>query len=349
MPKRIVYIDALRGLAIFLVVSVHIEGFSLYVEEFHISFFRRLCEAIMMPLFFFISGYVANIPSCKSLIENSLRLIIPALILGIIYSISINKGIYSFITNIYKYGYWFTITLCWMYSILFCIGKLIKKSEIQFVGLILISVLLYFIKIPFNNVQNLMEIGNTLCLHQLFIYFHYFSIGYIFAKSNNRFYTVFCSEFGIIFSLFVFACAIYIKHVYTDEQLATSILLKIYRAIQDPILGYSGIMILFRFFKSMEIFFVNLFLGKTLCYVGKHTLEIYLLHYFFLPKLPMIGSYLVYYPNIILELLVCMLLSVSLICISLVVGWFIRSNEILGVFLLGCKPLRNNVKREVIE
>lgn len=346
MPKRIVFIDALRGLAILLVVSVHIEGFSLYVEEFHISFFRRLCEAIMMPLFFFISGYVTKIPSCNNLLRNNLRLIIPALILGIIHSISIHKEIFSFISNIYKYGYWFTITLCWMYSILFCIGKLIKKRENQFVGLILISVLLYFIKIPFNNVQNLIEIGNTFCLHQLFIYFHYFSIGYIFAHSNYRFYTVFRGEFGIIFSLFVFACAIYIKHVYTDEQLATSILLKIYRAIQDPILGYSGIMILFRFFKSMEIFFVNFFIGRSLCYIGKRTLEIYLLHYFFLPKLPMIGSYLVYYPNIILESLICMVLSVPLICFSLMVGWFIRSNEILGVFLLGCKPLRNNLREK---
>ena len=81
MPGRIKYIDALRGLAMLMVVMVHVEGFSVFIEEFHVSFFRRICEALMLPLFFFISGFLARPISGKALMIKCTQLLVPSIIL----------------------------------------------------------------------------------------------------------------------------------------------------------------------------------------------------------------------------------------------------------------------------
>lgn len=337
MSGRIIYIDALRGLAMLMVVMIHIEGFGLFYEEFHISLFRRFCEAIQLPLFFFISGFVANRVSFKELTILSFRLIVPALLLGVIYSVYIQKDVMSFFCNIYKYGYWFTISLCEMFIILYSIIKVSKNNNDETKYLVAISCVLYVLKIPFNNVPILIKIGDFFSLHQVFLYFQYFALGYIIVYSK-KFYNKFInSEFLIFFSIAIFSIAIFIKYTFTDQELAVSIPLKIYRALQDPILGYTGIMILMRYFLSIENLLLESFCGRLLCLIGRHTLEIYLLHYFFLPKLPWVGLYLIEFPNIILEVLICLFLAFLVICITLVLGWFIRSNKILGFLFLGSK------------
>lgn len=336
MKTRDGYIDALRGLAMLMVVFVHVEGFSLFIEEFHITILRRICEAVMLPLFFFISGFVSKRGS--KLIERSLRLLIPAFVVGIIHSLTINKDIVSFIHNIYKYGYWYTITLFEMQILLFGITKISCKQNRIVLLLTAVSILLYVTKIPFNNISNLKHIGDTLCFHQLFIYFHFFSVGYILSSCKNIFNKILNSDLSILSSILIFFAAVFVKYTYTEEELASNIILKIYRFIQDPLLGYTGIIILFSLFNSCRETLSNTISGKALSIIGRHTLEIYLLHYFFLPTLPKIGIYLVNYPNLILELLVVVILSMGVIFTSLLLGKIIKVNNILGFILLGEKP-----------
>ena len=335
--NRITCIDALRGLAMFMVVFVHIEGFGLFIEEFHISLLRRICESIMLPLFFFVSGFCFKIQTVTDLIKAGLRLLIPAFIMGIVYSLSIDKDILSFLSNIYKYGYWFTLTLYEMFIILFCLIK-VRNSKNGFAWLLVsVSCLLYLVKIPFNNIQFLVKVGNAFCLHQLFIYFQYFSIGYIFACCKETFNELINKELVTVISIFVFILALYIKCNYTDEELATSIPLKIYRAIQDPVLAYAGLAIVIRFFYQSNMFLSENIFGKYLCYVGTHTFEVYLIHYFFIPKLAFIGLYLIDYPNVVLELIICLLLTILVVICSLIIGRIIRTSEILSCILIGCK------------
>lgn len=327
-----------------LVVMVHIEGFGIFIEEFHISVLRRLCEAIMLPLFFFISGLVAKEMFFKDLIKSVLRLVIPALILGLIHSLYIQKDIISFFCNIYKYGYWFTITLAEMLVLFYSVTK-VSKNKVGIVrNLILYSCLLYVLKVPFNSYPILDKVGDMFCLHQLLLYFHFFAIGYIFKQFRDYFSKILNSELVFITSITVFITALYVKCIFSDDQLAISIPLKIYRALQDPILGYTGIIILVRYFVSIEKFLSSSFLGKMLCNIGKHTLEIYLLHYFFIPKLPVIGVFLVSYPNLILELIISLIIATIVIFICIITSWCIRSNSVMGFILVGFKPKCRSLK-----
>ena len=348
--NRLKYIDALRGLAILMVVIVHIEGFGLYAEQaFDVSILWHICEAIMLPLFFFISGFCFKIQSTKELIKCCIRLIVPAIILGIIHSLIFEKEILSFFCNVYKWGYWFTITLCGMFVILHYIVKISKNQSSLIWTLILISCFLYILKVPFNSYIILTKIGNIFCLHQLFVYFHYFAVGHIFARNKEFYHKTLNNEFITIVSIFVFFLALYIKHTYTDDELTTTIPLKIYRAIQQPILGYSSLALIVRFLYQSDYLLSKNVFGKLICYIGTHTLEIYLLHYFFIPKLSSVGTYLTNYPNIIIELLICLILSTLVIGFSLLLGRVIRTNEILSFFLIGTKlPIKKTTIEQTI-
>lgn len=337
MSERIKYIDALRGLAMLMVVMVHVEGFSVFVEEFHMSLFRRLCEALMLPLFFFISGFLARPCSENKLFKKSMQLLIPACVWGILYTFHIHKDITSFFLNVYKFGYWFTITLLEMLVVLSVISKCIRGNRALAGTILLVATLLYLAKVPFNQIAELKIIADASCLHQLFIYFHFFAVGYILANNKNIYNKLLDSEVIIVCSICVFCCALYIKYTYTDEQLAANSILRLYRALQDPILGYSGIAILLRFFKRRQIFIAESLLGKTLQYTGRHTLDIYLLHYFFLPKLPALGLTLMKSNNIIVEIALVALMSTLVISCSLLLSKIIKTNSIAGYVLLGSK------------
>ena len=54
--KRIEYIDALRGFTMILVVFSHVEWFSFDLRS---SFINDLFISFRMPLFFWVSGFIA--------------------------------------------------------------------------------------------------------------------------------------------------------------------------------------------------------------------------------------------------------------------------------------------------
>lgn len=338
MSGRIKYIDALRGLAMLMVVMVHVEGFSVFIEEFHMSFFRRICEALMLPLFFFISGYLSKPISGKRLLMKCTQLLVPSIILGLLYSCYIHKDPVSFIRNIYKYGYWFTLTLVEMLVTINLITKLNRKNQYSGFIILFIAALLYLIKILFNNIRALDCIGDIFCMHQFFIYFHYFAVGYVLSNNKTFLSKLLSTQPVITLAISIFCFSIFVRFTYTDEQLATNVLLKMYRFVQDPVLGYTGIIVLFKMFHDKQSLLSDGLVGRVLQCIGRHTLEIYLLHYFFLPKLPELGIVLVQSPNLVIEAICVMLLSLLVITVSIALGKILSANSIIRFLLLGAKP-----------
>lgn len=338
MSERIKYIDALRGVAMLMVVIVHVEGFSVFIEEFHMSFLRRFCEALMLPLFFFISGFLTKPASGKKLTEKCIQLLTPACLLGLLYSFYIHKSPVSFIQNIYKYGYWFTVTLSEMLVIITLITKVLRRSKFGTIAIFVVAALLYVLKIPFNHIKLLDTVGDIFCFHQLFLYFHYFAIGYVLSNNKPVLNKLLSSEFIVIIALCVFSSSLYVRFTYSDELLAANLLLKIYRAVLDPILGYSGIFVIYKlFYDNCDVVSEGI-LGKLLQFIGRNTLEIYLLHYFFLPKLPELGIALMHSQNIVIEFICLLCLSLAVISCSLIVSKIIKTNKITAFLLLGAKP-----------
>ena len=64
MNKRIEYIDALRGLTMILVVIAHINSYTFKAENvFEYTSLTGFLSLFRMPLFFFVSGYIAYKPA----------------------------------------------------------------------------------------------------------------------------------------------------------------------------------------------------------------------------------------------------------------------------------------------
>ena len=79
-------------------------------------------------------------------------------------------------------------------------------------------------------------------------------------------------------------------------------------------------------------------LSIPLQYVGTRTLDIYLLHYFFLPRFLMpYADQLRAYDSHLLEFIIIMGISFIVLAISLLVSYIIRLSPFLGHYLFGVK------------
>jgi multidrug transporter EmrE-like cation transporter len=103
--------------------------------------------------------------------------------------------------------------------------------------------------------------------------------------------------------------------------------------------GMMGTTIVFAFFRTFASWFSHThILGSALQYIGTHTLDIYLLHYFFLPRflLPY-GPQLKAYESPFLELATGLLLAVVITAISLLASRIIRLSPFLAHYLFGAQ------------
>ena len=108
-------------------------------------------------------------------------------------------------------------------------------------------------------------------------------------------------------------------------------------------LTFSGLTILFAFFRlHREQFSKNSYLGRSLQCIGRRTLDVYLLHYFFIPyQLGRVISIFNEYPMPILEALFSLALALLIIACTLLISNIIRLSPILAHFLFGVKYIKN--------
>ena len=131
---------------------------------------------------------------------------------------------------------------------------------------------------------------------------------------------------------FLFTCIYYIK--YQQDILGLNTIVPVYIAI-------TGILIIFTFFRKYETSFTqNRIIGKCLQYIGKRTLDVYLLHYFFLPY----GFHIKSLPwgkiiaeNPALELTFALFLAGIIMCLCLITSNILRTSPLLGHYLFGVK------------
>lgn len=114
MPKRFIYIDCLRGAAMLMVVYSHITSFSM--GHIQLSPVGQFMQDIMLPLFFFISGFCAykqnrewNMKTFGQQLFGKVRtILIPTIVMFTSFMLYSGNEISSVILRYDKGGYWFT-------------------------------------------------------------------------------------------------------------------------------------------------------------------------------------------------------------------------------------------------
>ena len=110
----------------------------------------------------------------------------------------------------------------------------------------------------------------------------------------------------------------------------------IYEILRLYVGGISGMWMVFCFFRLSASWLQRIRLSKPLQYVGKRTLDIYMLHYFFLPRfLISYADQLRAFDSSVIEFIVILCVSLLVLGVTLLTSYVIRLNHFLGHYLFG--------------
>lgn len=272
---RLNYLDALRGLAIFIVVYCHYIGFKLNLQ--YTSYITSFLTSFFIPLFFFISGYLAYkedvSKKCEYFYKKTKSLLLPTIIILLISSYVWNGNFFNTIQEPgTKGGYWFTYILFQMFVIygiikILPIKNVIKnRYVIDLLYVIFFVIILIIYRLSFNT-----SVGNIMSSSMLYYNLVYFVLG-VYCKKYNQIFHIIINHnvFPIIIFLFSFIdIFINVHYMFTN--------------ISRVLLVYM------LFYKNRDWIDRNI-IGKTLSCFGRFSLEIYFLHYFLLFTPPSIIS-----------------------------------------------------------
>lgn len=334
---RVGYIDSIKGLAIFLVVMGH--AIAWQFEDFYgvfgsgeklPLFWWFFIYSFHMPLFMFVSGYLFphQFKGWKDISSYLIRKI---------YTLAIPFTVCTiFITNLLGGGnYWFLKTL---FIIIFIntIGEIISQRfkqsfVVDVIFYIMIFVMLrILVKVLPGNIIQAVDFEHLNSFNYLAFCFGTLCRKYNFANQileNKKSFTV-----SIIIFFILFFCNI---KGYNN---------KLFWLIPWGGLPLSGIICCWQLFR---FHFTDGKIVKTFQYLGKHSLEIYILHFYFACNIPIIGTCVIeltktgnaYNITTACNIQLIMSLLISCIICVLCIATFkvIRFSNVLSLLIFGRK------------
>ena len=230
-----------------------------------------------LPIFFFISGFLAYKQSLsindigKAIKKKFKILVIPAISFSIAYNLLYHKDVLSPIYN--GFGmYWFTISLFECFLIYYTVHLFIKNGNLQNFVLILLSLLSIVLLSIFSEFGPKLLDFNHLCK-----YFYFFVFG-LFARKYQFFYErVITSEiFKGLAIIGFFVLLFLIDYGFWPKP--------IFHFLRDIVLRVLGTCIIVGFFVKHSSCFENKNrVNSVINEIGRKSLAIYLLQYFFIP------------------------------------------------------------------
>ena len=354
---RIEWLDAMRGFTMILVVAYHVAQFG-FVENEKTSAALPFLVLFRMPLFFFVSGFLAykanfvwNLKNTLPLIGKKLHVqIIPALIFLCIFIVFKTKngfwdGFLNALKSPTKDGYWFTWVLLQMFLIYYVISifaqfvgikceKLKLKHDYSFLFWISVWILsivayetLYLPKVfkyhrdPFFAYTSLVQ---TIRFMQFFL------LGNIVHRYWDRVQKLFDTVwfFPLVATLALVCCADFfrwhtLKFAWTNLPRTTAM--------------YTLLLIVVMFFRyNKKWFTADHALGKALQYTGQRTLDVYLLHFLLIPSMPFVGAWLnEHHPNFLIDLFASVGIALPVVAACLLISHILHTSPVLGKILFG--------------
>ena len=328
--QRIEYIDAMRGFTMILVVYSHICSLCLgdmWMGWNDVFFLFRL------PCFFFISGWLFektdrqwNSVSIKTTIRHKLMVqIVPTFIFLLLLA---PPPLFFSRLGATKGGYWFTFALFEFFFLTIFSEKCLKKWGGAFALIISAAAFCYdiYFNLYFKNMGLLTDALGFLSF-MTWRYFLFFYVGTWVKRNFDRF--VQWTEKWWILLVVVMGFVIIAMPPHSDNAISEYLIFAVG--------GILGLTMVFTFFRAFSRFFSkDKWLGRCLQYIGTRTLDIYLLHYFVLPKFLILHrNLLLAYDNRLLEFLVVISIALVVVCLCLLISYAIRLNHFLGHYLFG--------------
>lgn len=336
MPKeRIGYIDAMRGMTMILVIYSHI-CISCFNEYF--IAFNDVLFLLRMPCFFFISGWLFykmgrswDAQTVKQVVCNKFMVqIVPTFVFFALHE----RSLFFQQLGAVKGGYWFTISLFIFFIIYILSSLVLRRSKHKDLWMLLIALSISlsasWYDAHYSRIANHLGWGRLLLGFIGFMtwrYYLFFLLGTLVKKHFDSFLQ-WTNRREIMFAVLIMFSTIaalprtdFWPWIYTRFALS----------------GICGMVLVFTFFRKFSSWFTKeRVIGRSLQYVGTRTLDVYLLHFFFLPEsLLYYNRQILTYGNKVLEVVAVLGEALAVLAVCLVVSYAIRLSPFLAHYLFG--------------
>ena len=273
--KRIAYLDGLKCLAILLMIDIHVRSGNGFKPYDTLS--AQLIYAPVLPLFFFVSGFLAYRQSMdmKSFIDNICRkfvfLVIPAVVFCLGKDLMNHKYLLRFVTEGMQ-DYWFTGVLFECFLVYYLVTLAVKNEKWR-IGILLLLSLVGIGMLAVNK-----DLGPAIFdLRRLTKYFQFFVLGTLAMKYRTHYEALMNNE---VFKV-TFITASFVTLFLLIYDMPTVL----HHFLRDVALRYFTTFAIVSFFVCHESSFLRESkVNSLVSYIGQNSLAIYLIHYFFLPQ-----------------------------------------------------------------
>ena len=314
--------------------------------NYYFSLFR-------MPLFFFVAGFVWykkgaswDFSSSISFLKKKITVqVLSPFLFWLVYVTVKDFDMCKSLLSVNKSGYWFTFAL-FEYFILYIVFQLLvgrmnikdKFKDILMVCYGFVVIISPYALKSLGGLDNGGFVNNALAVIGVenFRLFIFFIFGVLIRKYFDKFESLLDNSKLIVYCLVLF---IVLNVLIPDLNVYNKLLQIVFKLI----LGVCGIIVTFSFFRKYQKNLAKETLqGRIMQFVGRRTLDIYLLHYFFLPtglrgKLCLMGEY-----NIpLIDFSLALILAAIVIFACLFVSSVLRQHQSVAHFLFGAKKTGN--------
>ena len=352
--QRIGWIDALRGFTMILVVFSHMEVLGMGMPLGYTGV-NDLFRLFRMPLFFFVSGFIAYRIGevwdwghySNSMLKKLRVQVIPMLFFGLLYSTLVyahrfdttpTEAVGIFFNSSSKLGYWFTEALLGMFVIYYTTSFLLRRCKLATRQWVLVAIAIGLYALSFRSVTHFENntVARWIGFYNLAQYFQFFIVGNLVSCYRERVFKVMGNSF-VLGALLLLFTGLYIYYCSRSDVQSNYVFTPVSKLTKETI-SFLGIVTLVAVFKHYEQFFSKeTWIGRGLQYIGQRTLDVYLIHYFLIPSLPMLGTFFSNTNNLILETTTAIMISLLVIFFCMIISNIIRISPFLAHWLLGVK------------
>ncbi len=334
--QRIGYIDAMRGFTMILVVFAHVCHFCLGDSKMG---YNAIFILFRLPCFFMLSGWLFEPASRNSFMTVARHKAMVQLLPTFIFLLLLAPPPEFFHQlGALKGGYWFTFVL-FEFFILYMLIVRIGKRWTPILAFA-ITIASFFYARYYDSIKSSSEGWQLMLIDvlgflsvttwRLFLFF------YIGAWMRRHFDAFIRWTNKPVVILLI--CAVFFFIASTSHK--DNLWFEMFRYYVGGVSGMIMIFTLFRLLYTSPIIHHSSSIfhhpSSILKYVGTRTLDIYLLHYFFLPRFLMAyAPQLQAYDSRLLEFVVIMVISLIILVLCLITSYIIRLSPFLGHYLFG--------------
>lgn len=282
--KRNTYVDFLRGTAMLIVVFGHtMNGSTVKASD---SVLHNIVWSLQMPLFILISGYVtrySRVPNTgRKLLgllgRRTLMYLLPWFVFTIIINGLVLEKQTLTVDAVFMHmdkSYWFLITI-WTISMIFLPARYFAVNVCKKSGLVPLTVFAFYsIGMALTGCLGMFAGLDFLCIKLTLYYMPFFFLGYLFGVYGEQFVSRYSRTVSVIvaISTILWIAAILKLRIY---YLSDTEVLQIILRAGISLCGCIAVCGLMKFIKKASLIY------RGVSWIGRHSIEVYLLHYYFL-------------------------------------------------------------------